>query len=174
MGATPVRVRRILVWAGTLLLALGYGFALLPGEPPGWAPYALAWGTGGLLAGLLTLGAARAEGVATPVALLFAGIGLWVAVGLSILLAAPGIDAADAPLFLGLPRRAAFLLLGVGVAPGLVVPVAYGLLFDRHTLGPDDMERLRRVAREVEREAAAAGGGGYGTPEARGSDGAGS
>lgn len=151
-----------LVWAGTLLLALAYGFALTPGPPPAWSPFALAWGTGGLLAGLLMLGAARADGLATPVGLLFMGIGLWIAVGLSILLAAPGIDAADAPLFMGLPRRAAFLLLGVGVAPGLIVPVAYGLLFDRHTLGPDDLERLRRVAREVADEGIVRDGGSKG------------
>ncbi len=155
-----------LVWTGTLLLTLAYGFALVPGDPPPWSSVALAWGTGALLAGLLFLGATRAEGLATPVALLFVGIGLWVAGGLSILLAVPGLDAADAPLFLGLPRRAAFLLLGVGVAPGLVVPVAYGVLFERHALGSDDLERLRRVAREVADEVAMAPYGGEVTDEA--------
>ncbi len=138
-----------LVWVGTVVLTLAYGFALLPGDAPAWSPFALAWGTGALLSGLLMLGASRDGALEPRVGLLFLGTGLWVAAGLSLLLAAPGVDAADAPLFLGLPRRAAFLLLGVGVAPGLVVPVAYGLLFDRHTLGEDDLEHLRRVALEV-------------------------
>lgn len=145
-----------LVWVGAIALALAYAFALLPGEPPEWSAFALAWGTGALLAGLLMLGASRSQGLAVPTGLLFLATGLWVAGGLSLLLAAPGIDAPDAPLVLGLPRRAAFLLLGVGVAPGLVVPVAYGLLFDRHTLTEEDLEELRRVAREVADEATTA------------------
>lgn len=143
-----------LVWTGTLGLALGYAAALLPAGPPAWAPFVLAWGTGALLSGLLALGATRRDRLAPGVGLLFLGTGLWVAVGLSILLALPGVDAGDAPLVLGLPRRAAFLLLGVGVAPGLVVPVAYGLVFDRHTLAREDLEELRRVAAEVAAEAA--------------------
>jgi hypothetical protein len=133
-------------------LALAYGVALLPGATPGWSPYALAWGTGALLSGLLTLGAARREGLSPAIGLLFLGTGLWVAGGLTLLLALPGVDAPDAPLVLGLPRRAAFLLLGIGVAPGLVVPVAYGLVFPRHTLSENDLEELRRVAAEVAAE----------------------
>lgn len=155
-----------LVWVGTAALALAYGVALVPGTPPAWSPFVLAWGTGALLAGLLMLGAAREDGLGLSVALLFLGTGVWVAGGLSILLAAPGVDPADAPLVLGLPRRAAFLLLGVGVAPGLVVPVAYGLLFDRHTLGEDDLDRLRRLAREVAAEGPGSGPGGTAAPRA--------
>jgi hypothetical protein len=119
-----------------------------------WAPFALAWGTGALLSGLLALGATRRGRLSTGVGLLFLGTGLWVAAGLTVLLALPGVDAGDAPLVFGLPRRAAFLLLGVGVAPGLVVPVAYGLLFDRHTLSQDDLDQLRKVAAEVAAETA--------------------
>lgn len=143
-----------LVWGGTVALALAYGVALLPGVPPAWSPYALAWGTGALLGGLLTLGAVRRGRLPWAIGLLFLGTGLWVAVGLTVLLALPGVDAPDAPLVLGLPRRAAFLLLGIGVAPGLVVPVAYGLVFDRHTLSEEDLEELRRVAAQVAAEGA--------------------
>jgi hypothetical protein len=141
-----------LIWGGTVALALAYGVALLPGTPPAWSPYALAWGTGSLLSGLLTLGAVRREGLSTGIGMLFLGTGLWVAAGLTLLLALPGVDAAEAPLVLGLPRRAAFLLLGIGVAPGLIVPVAYGIVFDRHTLSADDLDELRRVASEVAAE----------------------
>lgn len=73
-----------------------------------------------------------------------------------VLLALPGADGPDAPLFLGLPRRAAFLLLGVGLAPAFVVPLAYALVFDRETLTDEDMDRLRTVAdrvRQAERAA---------------------
>jgi hypothetical protein len=141
-----------LVVAGTALVALAYGAALLPGDPPAWSPYALALGTGALLSGLLMAGAARRGSLPLGVGVLFLGTGLWVTGGLWALLALPGVDAADAPLFLGLPRRAAFLLLGVGLAPGLVVPVAYGLVFDRSTLTDEDLARLREVAAQVARE----------------------
>jgi hypothetical protein len=81
--------------------------------------------------------------------LIFLGAGLWVSGGLAALLLLPGVDAADATLVLGLPRRAAFLLLGVGLAPGLVVPLAYGLVFDRETLTEADLAHLRETARRV-------------------------
>lgn len=151
---------------GTAALALAYGAALAPGNPPGWSPFVLAGGIGSLLAGLLLFGATRNGTVSPGVAALFLGTGAWVAGGLIALLALPGVDPADAPLVLGLPRRAAFLLLGVGVAPGLVVPVAYAKVFDRHTLTEDDLDALRRVAAEVAREARTAGKdwGGPGAP----------
>ena len=153
------RIALPLVWAGTLGLALAYGVALRPGDALSWAAFALAWGTGALLAGLLTLGATRRDGVPWPAAVLFLATGLWVAGGLTLLLARPGLDPADAPLVWGLPRRAAFLLLGIGLAPGLVVPLAYGLLFDRHTLTADDLEELKRVAAEVGDETGTDGNG---------------
>lgn len=66
-----------------------------------------------------------------------------------VLLALPGVDAADATLVLGLPRRAAFLLLGVGLAPGLILPLAYARVFDDQTLSDDDLERLKQAAERV-------------------------
>jgi len=66
-----------------------------------------------------------------------------------LLLALPGADPANAPLILGLPPRAAFLLLGIGLGPALLIPVAYALVFDRHTLTPEDLDRLRAAAERV-------------------------
>jgi hypothetical protein len=134
---------------GTLATGAGYLSALLPGDAPGWAPWALAWGIGALLAGLLLLGATRQGRVPVGPGWVFLLTGLWISAGLSVLLALPGVDAADAPLFLGLPRRAAFLLLGVGLAPGFVLPVAYGVIFRRHTLSEEDLARLHEVAARV-------------------------
>ncbi|HSM04049.1 MAG TPA: hypothetical protein VK858_05485 [Longimicrobiales bacterium] len=151
------RLSLSLVGGGTTALVLAYGSALLPGDPPVWSAFALAVGVGALLAGLLLFGAARNGAVSPGIVALFLGTGLWVAGGLSLLLALPGVDPPDAALVFGLPRRAAFLLLGVGVAPGLVVPVAYARVFDRHTLTEEDLERLRRVAAEVRAEREGAG-----------------
>jgi hypothetical protein len=142
-----------LVALGTASAGSGYLAALLPGQAPIWTAYALAAGIGGLLTGLLLLGARRKGFVPQRLAWVFVATGVWVAGGLMLLLALPGVDRPDAPLFLGLPRRAAFLLLGVGLAPGLVIPLAYGLAFDRDTLSEDDLHELREAARRV-REAA--------------------
>lgn len=141
-----------LVSLGTAAVGAGYLAALLPGDPPAWSAWALALGTGMLLSGLLMLGATGRGRLSPGTAWLFLLTGGWVAGGLCLLLALPGVDAADAPLFLGLPRRAAFLLLGVGVAPGLVVPLAYALVFDRETLTEADLQELRQVAEAVRRE----------------------
>jgi len=81
----------------------------------------------------------------------------WVSGGLMLLMALPGLDTPDAPLVLGLPRRAAFLLLGVGLAPALVVPLAYALVFDRETLSQDDLDRLHEAARRVRESEAGTG-----------------
>lgn len=142
-----------LVALGTASAGSGYLAALLPGEAPIWTAYALAAGIGGLLTGLLLLGSRRKGVVPRGLAWLFVATGVWVAGGLMLLLALPGVDRPDAALFLGLPRRAAFLLLGVGLAPGFVIPLAYGLAFDRDTLSEDDLHELREAARRV-REAA--------------------
>lgn len=83
----------------------------------------------------------------------------WVSGGLMALLALPGVDAPDTQLVLGLPPRAAFLLVGVGLAPGLVVPLAYALVFDRETLTEDDLAELRQLSQRIrEAEALHAGG----------------
>jgi hypothetical protein len=47
---------------------------------------------------------------------------------------------------LGLPRRAAIVLYGIGLLPLFVLPVAYALTFDEMTLSEEDLERVRRAA----------------------------
>lgn len=157
-GTGFARLALPLVVAGTAATGAGYLAALLPGDSPNWAAYALALGIGSLLVGILLLGARKEGRVPAKVAWVFVVTGLWVAGGLVALLALPGVDAPDAPLVLGLPRRAAFLLLGVGLAPGFVIPLAYGLVFDRETLTDQDLERLHEAARRVREQRAETGG----------------
>ena len=66
------------------------------------------------------------------------------------LFALPDPGAAE-PLWLGLPRRAAIILYGIGLLPTLVLPVAYALTFADQTLRPEDLERVlaRPRARET-------------------------
>lgn len=156
-----------LVSLGSVAAALSYGAALLPGPAPRWAAFVLAGGTGCLLAGLLLLGARRNGRVSPGLGWVLVATCAWVAGGLMFLLALPGVDAADTPLILGLPRRAAFLLLGVGLAPGFILPLAYARVFDEQTLSEEDLERLEAAAERVRRAGEA--GTGPGSEEETGS-----
>lgn len=128
-----------------LLIAAAYGSAFLPGDPPAWAAWALAVGTATMHVACMALGAARRGGIgslAAPLAVTFAllmGGFAWV---LTMDAPRPGD-----PLYLGLPLGAAVVLLGIGLLPLFVLPVAYALTFDRLTLGEDDLARVRDAAR---------------------------
>ena len=133
--------------AGTLAITAAYASAFLPGDPPSWAPWALAFGTAAVIVAASALGAARADRglgrLKLPLAIAF----LVVAGGFALVLAMPGADAADTPLFLGLPPRAAIVLLGIGLIPLLVMPIAYALTFEDMTLNDQDLQRVREAAR---------------------------
>ena len=62
------------------------------------------------------------------------------------------LPAAGEPLLLGLPRRAAIVLYGIGLLPVLILPVAYALTFDELTLTEEDIERVREAASRAEAE----------------------
>ncbi len=131
-----------LVTAATLAIAVAYASAFLPGGAPAWAPWCLAMGTSAIMVGMMLLGASRRGGVGR-LGWVFLLVFLWVAAGFAVLLALPAADPAEATLWLGLPPRAAVLMYGIGLAPLLVVPVAYAFTFDRLTLGEADLERVR-------------------------------
>ncbi len=131
--------------ASTLAVATAYALAFLPAAPPLVAPVLLAGGTGGVLASVLALAVQR-DGRLGAFWIPVLTVGLVVGAGLAALVLAPATDPADPTLVLGLPPRAAFLLYGVGLVPALIVPLAYALTFERSTLRPEDLERVRRAA----------------------------
>lgn len=143
---------------GTLACAAAYASAFLPGDPPAWAPWALGTGTATVMVAASALGAARpgrdVGRLKVPLALVF----LILAGGFAVILSLPPVDPADPTLFLGLPPAAAVVLLGIGLLPLVVLPVAYALTFDETTLSADDLERVRRAGVEFRaaRSAAAA------------------
>lgn len=143
------------LFLSTLLIAAGYASAFLPGDPPAWAPWALAMGTSAIMVASMALGAARRGGVgrlAVPFALVF----LILAGGFGAALALPPTDPADPTLWLGLPPRAAIVLYGIGLLPLLFLPLAYALTFDEMTLSEADLARVRDAARALAPTAAAA------------------
>jgi hypothetical protein len=141
-------------------VAVAYASALSPGGAPGWAGWVLAVAIPAALAATMALGAARRGRVATPLLVAFGGVALVLAAAFGLALALPagvGGGALGEPLLLGLPRRAAIVVYGVGLLPVLVLPVVYALTFDAQTLRADDLEAVRALAaaRRAERDAGA-------------------
>lgn len=132
--------------AGTLAIAAAYASAFLPGDPPAWSPWALGIGTAVVMVAASALGAARADRGIGRLKLPFAIVFLIVAGGFAaaLMLQSPG---EDPRLFLGLPAGAAIVLIGIGLLPLLVLPIAYGLTFEEMTLSEADLARVQEAAR---------------------------
>lgn len=143
-------IARPLGWVGVvggLIAQLGayvVAIAMAPDLP------AVAWlaivGIAATMSGTLVIGATRHGRLSTPAAvaaivLLLVPLGVF---GAALLL--PPETATD-PLLLGLPRRAALVLLGVGVLPLLILPVAYA--HDPHNASLD-AEALTALRAEAE------------------------
>ena len=133
--------------AATLAIAAAYGAALLPGDTPAWAAWAMALGVPLALVSTVVLGAARGGHVPRRLLVPFALVGLLLVAGFALALALPGSLGAAEPLLLGLPRRAAIVVYGIGLLPIVVLPIAYALTFDAQTLRPEDLERVRAAGR---------------------------
>jgi hypothetical protein len=132
----------------TVLIAAGYASAFLPGDPPAWAPWALAMGTAAMMVASMALGAARAGGIGR-LKLPFAGVFLVLAGGFGAVLALPPTDPLDPTLWLGLPPRAAIVMYGIGLLPLFFLPLSYALTFDEMTLSEADLARVRDAARAL-------------------------
>ncbi len=141
------------VLAGTLMIAAAYGSAFLPGGAPGWAAWSMGFGTAVVMVASMALGAAR-DGRIGRLKVPFAMTFLIVAGGFAAVLAMPATEAPGAALVHGLPVRAAIVLLGIGLLPLVVLPIAYALTFEEMTLSDADLERIRRAARELRGEVA--------------------
>ncbi|MGQ0702533.1 MAG: hypothetical protein ACT4PM_05305 [Gemmatimonadales bacterium] len=152
------------VWFGSAAIALAYAAAFLPTRAGAVASGLMVGGITLLIVSLLALGARR-EGQRIP-ALLWIGLAT---VGLALggaFAAALGLgpEGPGSPLLLGLPRRAALVLYGVGLLPAVVVPLVYALTFDRMVLTGSRLERFRA---ELARVRPAAGRDGEGNPDRR-------
>jgi hypothetical protein len=129
--------------AGTAAVLVAYGAAWLPGGAPRWASWSMVIGVALLLPGTLLLGALRRGRNSTRLVwiALILGLLLVVAFGTALLLPAAGADEA---LFLGLPRRAAIIVYGVGILPILLLPWAFARDFRDFGLDAERLDELRR------------------------------
>lgn len=137
----------------TLAIAAAYAAAFTPGGAPAWAAWAMALGTSTCMTSITLLAVASSAAArarrAPLVAVVSALVAVWILMSgcfaLALLLSPE--TAAEPRLWLGLPRRAAILLYGVGLLPLLILPFAYALTFDALTLPVEELARIRAAAR---------------------------
>lgn len=114
---------RVLV-VGLLTAIAAYGDALVAGAATTVSGWLMALALVLVLPATLALGARRSRGtsrLAIAVAIL---LGVVLAVGFGLALGLPDLGSGE-PLWLGLPRRAAVIVYGVGLIPLLFLPWAY-------------------------------------------------
>jgi hypothetical protein len=98
-----------------------------------------------------------------PLALVLGALaGVWALISACFALALllpPETGGGAESLWLGLPRRAAIVLFGVGIVPLFVLPFVYAATFDALTLPEEELARIRAAAKRTPkvdpREAAA-------------------
>ena len=89
---------------------------------------------------LIMIGAMRRDVVGPAGGLLAGLLMVLVGAGLGML----GTRGALGPWVMGLPLGVALQLYVACAAPLLIMPLAYALMFERHTLSSEDLDRLRR------------------------------
>lgn len=130
----------------TLAIGVAYASAYAAGGPPVWAGWLFAAGVTGALVATLALGAMRRDRGLGRLVAPFVLMTVMIGAGFIAVFALPDLGAGE-PLLLGLPRRAAIVLYGIGLLPTLVLPVAYALTFADQTLRQEDLERVLETAR---------------------------
>jgi hypothetical protein len=155
---TATRLQRgalIALVVSTGAIAAAYASAFRPGGAPHWASWALALGLATCMTSITVLGVAsgvRARSGGAPLMIVLASLAaVWalMAVCFGLALVLPPESAAEPRLWLGLPRRSAILIYGIGVLPLLVLPFAYAFTFDALTLPPEELERIRAAAKQA-------------------------
>ena len=131
-----------------LCIAIGYAAAFGQSGTPVWAPWLLALGIPVSLGAIMILGAARGRSGIGPLKLPFLFVVAVLAIGFCAALALPATESPLSKLWLGLPARAAIVIYGIGLLPIVVLPGVYALTFETQTLSAEDLERVRKLARE--------------------------
>jgi hypothetical protein len=157
--APPARHTRdaiVALGVATGAVAVAYAAALVRPAAPRWTGWVMAVAVPLALVAMMALGAARRGRVPGRLLVAFVAVGALLAVAFALALAlpeGPGGGTVGEPLLLGLPRRAAVVVYGVGLLPVFVLPIVYALTFDAQTLRAEDLERVRALGRAHEARA---------------------
>jgi hypothetical protein len=147
-GAAMKRVAVIVLFAAVAAIGLAYAATVAGGRAPRSGTWVLLIAVPLAMIAVTALGAARSASAAGGLGKLAVPFAAVLLILLGAFAAAVLLPAAAEPLLLGLPRRAAIVLYGVGVLPALILPIAYALTFDDFTLTEEDVERVREAARQ--------------------------
>lgn len=132
----------------TGLLAIAAAYLLLGAAVAGLLPSLLMiYGVGATLAGPLLLASPRRR-PRSALVLAAVTVFLVVIVGFVLVLFSPDDQATEATV-LGLPLRAAIVLLGIGLVPALVLPWAYARAVSRDKLDPESIRTFVAECREA-------------------------
>ncbi len=145
-------VRRVALAAvviGIVGIALAYACAFGSPSVAAIGPWIMAIALPITMVAMMTFGAVRAGRRVGTLAFPFALVFVLVAGGFLAALALPP-DAVNGVYWLGLPRRSAVIVYGVGLLPLFVLPFAYALTFDALTLSDADIAHVRSM-RDPER-----------------------
>lgn len=142
----------VVLFLSMAAIAAAFAMAIATGRVPVWTAWVMAIATSLSFIATMTIGAARTGRPLGGIHRLLAPFAAVLLILLGALAAALLLPAAAEPLLLGLPRRAAIVLYGIGVLPVLILPIAYALTFDELTLTNDDIERVREAASRAEAE----------------------
>ncbi|MEO6447309.1 MAG: hypothetical protein ABIZ91_03360 [Gemmatimonadaceae bacterium] len=155
MTNLPVRAALVVFVTAVMAIGAAYGATLWLGAAPAFAPWALAYGSGAAMAAVFALGATRAGKLSATLVVAFVLVFVVVSGSFALALGLPAAEGAGGPMLLGLPRRTAIVLYGVGVLPMFLLPLLYAFTFDRGILTEADIARVRAARRA--RVAAGAG-----------------
>lgn len=136
----------MLIVSAVFAITAAYGATIVLQPAPGFVAPALAYAIGTSITGMFVLGAARNGTLRPWLVAVFVTVFLMVTGTFWWVLALPADEGAGGALLLGLPRRTAMVLCGVGAVPMLLLPLAYALAFDRDVLSEEEMQQLRTSA----------------------------
>jgi hypothetical protein len=139
-GVRGIALRAIVI--GTVGIAIAYATAFGSPSVARAGPWIMALALPVAMVAMMTFGAVRSGRRVGALALPFALVFLLVAGGFLLALWLPP-DTVNGVYWLGLPRRAAVIVYGVGLLPLFVLPFAYALTFDALTLDDEDIARVR-------------------------------
>ena len=140
-----------LLAVGLVAAMAAYGDALIAGAATAASGWLMALALVLVLPATLAMGARQSRGtspLAVGVAVLLGGV---LAVGFGLALALPDLGSKE-PLWLGLPRRAAIIVYGVGLVPLLFLPWAYARTHAGTDLDPATVAELADRCAALQRE----------------------
>jgi hypothetical protein len=133
------------VVGGLLAQVAAYTLAMMSGPEVAAIPWLGITGIAATMSGTLVIGALRQDRLSLHAAIAAAVLLLVPLAAFSAVLLLPQ-ETASGPLLLGLPRRAAIVLFGIGVLPVFLLPVAYARDNSAASLSAESLAELRSEA----------------------------